>query len=113
MECPSTITSYYPIVFNASSEQSESLLTDVSHCTIILGGTGQVISRLSNDEIDVAIALTDSLLAGIAKGSTAYKLVGSYVTTPLNWAVVASPKSEYQKIEHLRGTTMGVSRIGR
>jgi len=75
-------------------------------------GTGQVISRLSNNEIDVAIALTDSLLAGIAKGSTAYKLVGSYVTTPLNWAVVVGAKSEYQKIEDLRGTTMGISRIG-
>jgi hypothetical protein len=34
-------------------------------------------------------ALTDALISGIAKGSEAYKLVGSYVTTPLNWS--ASP----------------------
>lgn len=27
-------------------------------------------------------------MSGIAKGSTAYKLVGSYVTTPLNWQVL-------------------------
>lgn len=33
-------------------------------------------------------ALTDPLISGIAKGSTAYKLVGSYVTTPLNWQVL-------------------------
>jgi hypothetical protein len=32
-------------------------------------------------------ALTDALIAGIAKGSQAYKLVGSYVETPLNWYV--------------------------
>jgi ABC-type nitrate/sulfonate/bicarbonate transport system substrate-binding protein len=79
------------------------------------GGTGQVISRLVNDEIDVAIALTEALLAGIAKGTSqgAYKLVGSYVMTPLNWAVVTGKHSQYQSIADLRGTTMGISRIGR
>jgi len=68
----------------------------------VLGGTGQLISRLTNGEIDVAMcveplsppdeshlghfsALTDALISGIAKGSKAYKLVGSYVTSPLNW----------------------------
>lgn len=30
-------------------------------------------------------ALTDALISGIANGSTAYRLVGSYVSTPLNW----------------------------
>ena len=32
-------------------------------------------------------ALTDALIAGIANGSKAYKLVGSYVSTPLNWSL--------------------------
>jgi len=71
----------------------------------VLGGTGQLISRLTNDEIDIAMyvgspprpgeshmghlsALTDALISGIAKGSKAYKLVGSYVTSPLNWYVL-------------------------
>ena len=30
-------------------------------------------------------ALTDPLISGIAKGSKAYKLIGSFVSTPLNW----------------------------
>ncbi|KAH8092656.1 periplasmic binding protein-like II [Cristinia sonorae] len=75
-------------------------------------GTGQLISRLTNDEIDVAIALTDPLISGIAKGSTAYKLVGSYVTTPLNWAVITGKNSKYNSIADLHNTTMGVSRLG-
>lgn len=68
-----------------------------------------------NDEIDVAIALTDPLLGGIAKGTSqgAYKLVGSYVMTPLNWAVVTGKDSKYQSIADLKGTTMGISRAGR
>ncbi|EEB98721.1 hypothetical protein MPER_01722 [Moniliophthora perniciosa FA553] len=58
-------------------------------------GTGQLISRLTKDEIDVAIALTDPLISGIANGSKTYKLVGSYVTTPLNWAVITGKDSKY------------------
>ncbi|THV07324.1 periplasmic binding protein-like II [Dendrothele bispora CBS 962.96] len=75
-------------------------------------GTGQLINRLTNDEIDVAIALTDPLISGIANGSTAYKLVGSYVSTPLNWAVITGKDSKYNSISDLRNTTLGISRHG-
>ncbi|PVG04359.1 hypothetical protein CPB86DRAFT_778610 [Serendipita vermifera] len=76
------------------------------------GGTGQIIAAFKNDEIDVGIALTDALIAGIANGNPDYRLVGQYVTTPLNWAVIVGHDSTYQKIEDLKGTTMGISRIG-
>ncbi|KAI0043812.1 hypothetical protein FA95DRAFT_1627735 [Auriscalpium vulgare] len=87
-------------------------------------GTGQLIARLTNDEIDVAIALTDPLISGIANGSTAYKLVGSFVNTPLNWqpsdpsdvplrrAVTTGVNSKYQSIADLEGSTIGISRPG-
>lgn len=75
-------------------------------------GTGQLISRLTNDEIDIAIALTDPLISGIANGSKAYKLVGSCVSTPLNWAVITGKESEYKNIADLKDTTIGISRIG-
>ncbi|OSX57786.1 hypothetical protein POSPLADRAFT_1076248 [Postia placenta MAD-698-R-SB12] len=75
-------------------------------------GTGQLISRLTNDEIDVAVALTDPLISGIAKGSEHYKLVGSYVTTPLNWAVITGKDTKYQEIADLQGSTIGISRYG-
>ncbi|KAJ3541287.1 hypothetical protein NM688_g6109 [Phlebia brevispora] len=76
-------------------------------------GTGQLISRLTNNEIDVAIALTDPLISGIAKGSDAYKLVGSYVTTSLNWAVITGKNAKYDSIPDLKDTTIGISRYGR
>ncbi|KIM40517.1 hypothetical protein M413DRAFT_163102 [Hebeloma cylindrosporum] len=75
-------------------------------------GTGQLISRLTNNEIDIAIALTDPLISGIANGSKAYKLVGSFVSTPLNWAVITGAKSEFNSIQDLKGTTLGISRNG-
>jgi len=57
-------------------------------------------------------ALTDPLIAGIVKGSSAYKLVGSYVTSPLNWAVITGKSSKYNSIGDLKGTTIGISRPG-
>lgn len=30
-------------------------------------------------------ALTDALIAGLANGQTAYKLVGRYISSPLRW----------------------------
>ncbi|KAH9838280.1 periplasmic binding protein-like II [Rhodofomes roseus] len=75
-------------------------------------GTGQIITRLTNDEIDVAVALTDPLISGIARGSEHYKLVGSYVTTPLNWAVITGKDTQYKEISDLQKTTIGISRYG-
>ncbi|KZT07782.1 periplasmic binding protein-like II [Laetiporus sulphureus 93-53] len=75
-------------------------------------GTGQLISRLTTDEIDVAVALTDPLISGIVKGNEHYKLVGSYVTTPLNWAVITGKHPKYKEVADLQGTTLGISRFG-
>ena len=40
-------------------------------------------AKLIDGSIDVAIALTEGLLAGIAKGHDAYKIIGTYVESPL------------------------------
>lgn len=71
------------------------------------------MSRLKANELDVAIALTESLIAGIAKQTAEFKLVGTYVTSPLNWAVIVGKESRYEKIADLRGEKIGISRIGR
>lgn len=60
-----------------------------------LGGTGQLISALKANEIDVAIALTEALITGIVKKTAEYKLVGTYVTSSLNWAVIAGKETRY------------------
>ncbi|BGP18416.1 hypothetical protein JCM10213_001663 [Rhodosporidiobolus nylandii] len=75
-------------------------------------GTGQIMSAIKAGEVDLAIALTESLIAGIAKKTAEFKLVGTYVTSPLNWAVVVGKESKYQKLEDLRGERIGISRIG-
>ena len=64
------------------------------------GGTGEMQVKLREGQIDVCIgpsifcpavnadkgsALTDALIAGIANGQKAYKLVGRYISSPLRW----------------------------
>ncbi|SPO20093.1 uncharacterized protein UTRI_00488_B [Ustilago trichophora] len=83
-------------------------------------GTGQMLTSLdatnsAGQQIDVAVALTEALITGIAKGRTDYKLVGSYVRTSLNWAVITgtSPHAaSFNSIADLKGTKIGISRIG-
>lgn len=98
VSCPST----------SSLPPLPSILTKV-----LAGGTGQLIAALKADEIDISIALTEALITGIVKKTAEYKIVGTYVTSPLNWAVIVGKDSKYQKLEDLRGEKIGISRIGR
>ncbi|GAA5940137.1 hypothetical protein JCM3775_007274 [Rhodotorula graminis] len=75
-------------------------------------GTGQIMSAIKAGEVDLAIALTESLIAGIAKKTADFKLVGTYVTSPLNWAVIVGTDTKYQTLDDLRGEKIGISRIG-
>ncbi|CAO1638361.1 unnamed protein product [Sympodiomycopsis kandeliae] len=80
-------------------------------------GTGQVLtsfdaSQAAGQHIDVAIALTEALIAGIAKGRRDIQLVGSYIRSSLLWAVITGAKSQYNDIKDLKGTTIGISRVG-
>jgi len=95
-----------PILMYAEEDQGKTF--KLVECP---GGTGQLIKAMEDDQVDVVIALTDALIAGIARGSD-YKLVGSYVSTPLNWAVVTGKDSKYHSRRDLRGTTFGISRKG-
>eukprot|EP00455_Lapot_gusevi_P044765 TRINITY_DN5637_c0_g1_i1.p1 TRINITY_DN5637_c0_g1~~TRINITY_DN5637_c0_g1_i1.p1 ORF type:complete len:295 (-),score=60.60 TRINITY_DN5637_c0_g1_i1:158-1042(-) len=73
-------------------------------------GTGEMLTAIKNDSLDIVCALTEGLVADIAKGSDV-KLLGTYVRSPLNWAVSVGASSPYQSIDDLRGKKFGVSRF--
>ncbi|TIB65733.1 hypothetical protein E3P77_02605 [Wallemia ichthyophaga] len=75
-------------------------------------GTGQIMSKLAAGEIDISIALTESLLAGRVRGNTTFELIGTYIESPLNWAVITAADSPYCSLSQLQGTTFGISRAG-
>ncbi|PNS21118.1 hypothetical protein CAC42_3456 [Sphaceloma murrayae] len=80
-------------------------------------GTGALTAALKDNEIDVAIGLTEGFVADLGKSaakeeSTAYKLVGTYVDSPLCWAISVGGKSHLNDASELNGKRVGVSRIG-
>ena len=58
-------------------------------------------------------ALTDPLISGIAKGSEQYKLVGSYVTAPLNWCAPLWKLSTVPAVLKPSNPLVGLSSLAR
>ncbi|KAK3984225.1 hypothetical protein QBC44DRAFT_337379 [Cladorrhinum sp. PSN332] len=85
-------------------------------------GTGHMITAIRSNEIDVAIGLTEGWIAGLGKVENkasdsyddgGYRLVGTYVETPLCWAISTGVgRTEIQSVDSLKGGRVGVSRIG-
>eukprot|EP00128_Syssomonas_multiformis_P014170 Colp12_sorted_trinity150504_noHs@31753 len=77
-----------------------------------LGGTGEMIPMLKEGSLDVAIALTEGLVASLAKGEDSFRIIGTYTTCPLTWAVSTGANSDIHSISDLDGKTVGISRFG-
>ena len=86
-------------------------------------GTGALTSRLkasSSDEnaLDVAVGLTEGFVADLgkieAKGEdVTYGIVGTYVESPLCWAISTGAKrDDLKSVTDLKNKRVGVSRIG-
>ncbi|OTA67296.1 periplasmic binding protein-like II [Hypoxylon sp. EC38] len=80
-------------------------------------GTGHMITAIRAGEIDVGIGLTEAWVAGLGKedtpGDGGYRIVGTYVETPLCWAISTGAKRpEITSVASLKGSKIGISRIG-
>lgn len=83
-------------------------------------GTGHMITALRAGEIDIGIGLTEGWVAGLGKpaseiGDGGYRLVGTYVETPLCWAIstgTLTTRPEIRTVDDLKGSRIGISRIG-
>ena len=86
-------------------------------------GTGDLTKRLKTSEesqkLDVAIGLTEGFVADLGKSRAAaqepgYGLVGTYVESPLRWAIsTGKERADINAVSDLEGKRVGVSRIGR
>lgn len=79
--------------------------------TDFAGGTGAMAKELRNGTLDVAVALTEGIVADIVKGNPS-KIVQVYVESPLIWGIHVPAASPYQSVEELQGRRYAVSRMG-
>lgn len=77
-------------------------------------GTGHMVQALQAAEIDVGIGLTEGWVAGLGKlrADAAFSLVGTYVESPLCWAVSTGAGRSLESLQQCHGRKMGVSRVG-
>jgi sulfonate transport system substrate-binding protein len=76
-------------------------------------GTGSMCKDLRENKLDVAIALTEGLVSDIVKNENedVYRIIGTYVQSPLHWAIATKP-DRIKSISELNDKTIGISRFG-
>ncbi|HNQ27625.1 MAG TPA: ABC transporter substrate-binding protein, partial [Aquaticitalea sp.] len=75
------------------------------------GGTGQMTKALRNDDIDIAVILTEGIIKDIVEGNPA-RIVQTFVQSPLNWGIHVANNSDYLTIADLKGKRAAISRFG-
>lgn len=74
-------------------------------------GTGAMVKALENNELDVAVLLTEGAVSAIIKGLKA-KIIKQYITSPLIWGIHTGTKSGIQNIGECEGKKYAISRYG-
>lgn len=76
-------------------------------------GTGSMVRSLESRRVDIAIALTEGLVAAKLNEKSKLKVVATYVDSPLHWASVAGyNNSQINSLKDLKDKTFGISRFG-
>lgn len=75
------------------------------------GGTGQMCAALADQTLDVALVLTEGMVAHVGAGGRS-RVIGTYVETPLFWGIHTRADGLAQDAEDLRGSRHGISRLG-
>lgn len=74
------------------------------------GGTGAMSQMLRNNEIDIAIALTEGIVVDILDGNPS-KIVQFFVNSPLRWGVFTSKNQSDINIQNIKGLKFAISRF--
>lgn len=75
------------------------------------GGTGAMASDLRSGHLDVAVLLTEGIVADITKGNPS-RILQVYVSSPLIWGIHVPASSSFQSAAELEGKRYAISRMG-
>jgi len=75
-------------------------------------GTGSMCRALRMGEIDIAVALTEGVIADIASNGPEIQIIATYIDSPLHWGIIVSKNSPINSVEQLKGKKFGISRLG-
>jgi ABC-type nitrate/sulfonate/bicarbonate transport system substrate-binding protein len=75
------------------------------------GGSGQLIESLANDDINIAIMLTESAIQAIEQNYP-FQILQKFVDTPLMWGIHVAENSTFTNVDQLQGQKAAISRRG-
>ncbi|ORX93658.1 periplasmic binding protein-like II [Basidiobolus meristosporus CBS 931.73] len=75
-------------------------------------GTGKMLAMLKDGSLDIAMMVAEGVTAGISNGADQVKIIGTYVESPLCWAISAGINSKHTSEDTLKDGTIGISRNG-
>ena len=75
------------------------------------GGTGEMLAKLADNELDMVSILTEGTVKAIA-GGLAITILQVYVESPLQWGVFVPGPSTFQTPDDLTGARIAISRFG-
>ena len=73
------------------------------------GGTGAMTKALRDGELDIAILLTEGIIADIHRGNPS-KIVQFYVKSPLRWGIHVGANSKFNAVNDLENSRAAISR---
>lgn len=74
-------------------------------------GTGAMCKALRNDDIDIAVILTEGIIKDIHNGNDAV-IIQEYVASPLIWGIHVAEGSNFETLEDLQHQKVAISRYG-
>ena len=75
------------------------------------GGTGAMAKDLRNGDLDLAVLLTEGMVADIVMGNPS-KIISVYVASPLIWGIHVPAHSNLQAVSELEDKRYAISRMG-
>lgn len=81
------------------------------HYSDVPGGTGELTRALRDNELDVALVLTEGAVADILQHDR-NRLVKVFVESPLTWGIHVAAGSTISRIADIRGQRIAISRYG-
>lgn len=75
-------------------------------------GTGQMVNKLRNGELDMAILLTEGVIKAILEDGLDAAIMQVYVSSPLRWGIHVPFKSDIKTFDDLKDKTFVISRYG-
>ena len=75
------------------------------------GGTGAMMKSVADNDVDIAIVLTEGCIQAICGGTKA-RIVKTFVRSPLIWGIHVPESSDLHSIDDIRGQRYAISRFG-